>query len=535
MKRKLWKVLKTALIIAVIAGLGWGGYRYVQSRRSAEQGEVLSYSRIRLSPGSLSQRVISTGSLGLSQMKDMRAPFDLSTAEVPVLAGDEVRSGDVLIRFESDQLWATIKALETEISALDGEILSLASRHSDTTALSAGASGRLKAVYAAQGEQVREVMARDGGLALLSLDGKMKITVPAQTGVMLGADYIIQYGNTRYTGTVDHVEGGNMTLTFPDTRVLPGETVQVVQGSAVIAEGKAHVNLPYLLGSFLNARVKSIPAVINGTLSRATRLIELDHLALSDEYMDKVKERADKWAELQLAQALMADPVLYAPNAGIVAEVTAAEGKEALKDEILFSLYVGDSFEMEVTVDELDITKIKTGQQASIVMDALPDESYEARVSRISQLGQSSGGITGYQVTLSVSGDDQLKLGMNGTATILTGEQADVLLIPLSALQSDRQGSYVWLYREGYEATREAPGVKTYVTTGLSDTDYAAVTSGLQAGEEVLVVRAAGADSPGPGTSFSMPGGGEGTFNRRTEGGSGQPGGGSFPGGGNRP
>ena len=120
---------------------------------------------------------------------------------------------------------------------------------------------------------------------------------------------------------------------------------------------------------------------------------------------------------------------------------------------------------------------------------------------------------------------------MNGTATILTGEQTGALLIPLAALQSDRQGSYVWLYREGVEATREAPGIKTYVITGLSDTDYAAVTAGLSAGDEVLVVRSAGAQSAEPGMNFSMPGSGEGTFRQRMEGEPQRPGNGTAPGG----
>ena len=124
------------------------------------------------------------------------------------------------------------------------------------------------------------------------------------------------------------------------------------------------------------------------------------------------------------------------------------------------------------------------------------------------------------------------------------GEQTGALLIPLAALQSDRQGSYVWLYREGVEATKEAPGVKTYVTTGLSDTDYAAVTAGLSAGDEVLVVRTAASQSAEPGMNFSMPGsgtglppeggftmpaGGDGSFPRRTKGESQRPGGGIAP------
>lgn len=546
MKKVIGKTLKILVAVALIAGAVYGGYRYTQARSQAEKVEEVSYTRIQASTGSLSQQVISTGSLNLPQVQQVKAPMDLKAEEILVQAGDAVEAGTPLLSLDRDKIEQTIKTLETDIAALDSEILSLAAKQSDTKSMTAGASGRVKAIYAAPGESIREVMERDGGLMLLSLDEKMKVTVPAQTGAAVGGTYTVQSGTSVYTGTVVRIEEGTMTLTFPDTKVLPGDTVQVVAGSAVLAQAQAEVNLPYLVTSFLDGTVGSVPAKLNGVHSRATKLLELDNLLWSDEYRDKVDQRADQWEELKKAKALLADPLIYAPAAGIISEVTAADGQEMIKDDTLLSLYVGNSFEMAVTVDELDIIKVKAGQQASLVMDALPEKTYQAEVSRISQVGQSSSGITGYGVTLKVSGDEQLKLGMNGTATILTGEQTGALLIPLAALQSDRQGSYVWLYREGVEATKEAPGVKTYVTTGLSDTDYAAVTSGLSSGDEVLVVRSAGAQSADPGMNFSMPGGGmglpadggftmpaggDGSFTRRTEGESQRPGGSTAPGG----
>ena len=531
MKKAVGKTLKILVIIALAAGAVYGGYRYTQARGKSEQGEAISYTRVEARTGSLSQQVISTGSLNLPQVEQVKAPIDLKAEAILVQAGDAVEAGTPLLSLDRDSIEQVIKTLETGIAALDSEILSLAAKESDTRSLTAGAAGRVKAIYAAPGESIRKVMARDGGLMLLSLDEKMKVTVPAQTGAAIGGTYTVQSGASVYTGTVVRIEDNAMTLTFPDTKVLPGDTVQVVAGNAVLAQAQAEVNLPYLVTSFLDGTIGSIPVKLNGVHSRTTKLFELHHLQWSDEYRDKVRQRADQWEELIKAKALYADPMLYAPAAGILSEVTAEEGQEALKDDSLLTLYVGSVFEMAVMVDELDIIKVKPGQQASLVMDALPEKTYQAEVSRVSQIGQSSEGITGYGVTLRVSGDEQLKLGMNGTATILTGEQTGVLLVPLAALQSDRQGSYVWLYREGVEATREAPGIKTYVTTGLSDTDYAAVTAGLSAGDEVLVVRSAGAQSAEPGMNFSMPGSGEGTFRQRMEGEPQRPGNGTAPGG----
>lgn len=537
MMKTVGKILKILLILVIIAGAGYGGYRYVQYRNNSEKGEDINYSRIKASSGSLSQQVISTGSLSISQTEVIKAPVDIKIDELLVSAGDAVEAGTPLLSVNVKLLEDAIKTMQTDITSLDSEILSLAAAQSDTGVITAGTSGRLKAIYAKKGEMIDDVMKRDGALMLFSMDGLMKITIPAQAGAAIGDSYVIQYGTSKYTGYVNRVIGDTMILTFSDSRVLPGEEVQVLSGNAILATVKAEVNLPYKLISFLDGRISAIPGTLNGSMSRTTKLIEFSDLSFTDEYFEKVQEREDQWAELEQVKALAADPYLYAAQAGIVSEISAIEKETTEKDQTLLSLYVGDNFEMEISVDELDIIKVQKGQEATLVMDALSDQSYAASVSRISQLGQSSGGITSYQVTLEVKGDEKLKLGMNGTATIMTGEQSGALLIPLSALQSDKQGSYVWLYSENYTATKEAPGLKNYVTTGLSDADYVAVLSGLSLGDEVLVVRTASSAAGETNNRFNRTDGGM-TMPMNIDGGnrnspgSGGNGGGNFPGGG---
>lgn len=519
MKKTLGKIFKLLLILCIVGGLAWGGYTYLSGRKADTEAQGPVYSRLRLTRGTLTQEVTGTGALALHDSEEIKAPVALTVEEIPVSAGDAVKAGDRLMSFDRDELYETLRSLRAGLSQIDSELQSLAARETDTESLTAGLSGRVKAVYAAAGEAVGEVMARDGALALLSLDEKMKLTVPAQEGARPGDEYSLLSGGYRYTGTVTGVSEGQMTLSFPDTRVLPGDRVQLLSGDAVLAEGLAEVSMPCLVTAYQGGLVDSVSAKVNATVTRATRLFELSHLENTEDYRLKLKERADRLEEIGKAQALYEDPALYAPRDGIVSLVSAQEGQSLEGEAPLLTLLALGSFEMNVTVDELDIGSVQPGQKARLVMDALPDAVYTAEVSRVSQLGESSGGITGYQVRLSVSGDERLKVGMNGTATIVTGEERDALLLPLTALQSDKQGSYVWLYREGAQGTQEAPGVKTYVRTGLSDADFAVVTEGLSEGDEVLAVRSA--VSEGTGFGFGMPGSmsmpADGGFQRRTQ------------------
>ena len=94
---------------------------------------------------------------------------------------------------------------------------------------------------------------------------------------------------------------------------------------------------------------------------------------------------------------------------------------------------------------------------------------------------------------------------MNGTATIVVNQVDDALLIPLAAVSTGRNGSYVWRYAgstEGSDASGAA-GEQVYITTGLSNADYVQVLSGLNEGDVVLLTRAAAGDEDAGG--FSMP------------------------------
>ena len=172
-----------------------------------------------------------------------------------------------------------------------------------------------------------------------------------------------------------------------------------------------------------------------------------------------------------------------------MASIVAASATEQAADTLLGSLYVGDEKEMVVSVDELDITSVEVGQNVELAMDAITDHTYAGTVSKISQIGTATSGVTVYDVTLTIEGDDQLKLGMNGTATILVEERENVLLVPIAALNTSRGESYVWL--QSASAADGEPGVRTPVETGLSDENYAEVLSGLSEGDVVLITREA--------------------------------------------
>ncbi len=107
-------------------------------------------------------------------------------------------------------------------------------------------------------------------------------------------------------------------------------------------------------------------------------------------------------------------------------------------------MVVADMTKMKftITVDELDIADVKLGQTAYVDADALPDRSFEAKVTSIASEGTSSGdGVTVFTVELTIDEPGELKSGMNVNANIMINEAYDVVAIPEEALVSTK-GNY---------------------------------------------------------------------------------------------
>ena len=158
-------------------------------------------------------------------------------------------------------------------------------------------------------------------------------------------------------------------------------------------------------------------------------------------------------------------------------------------------------------VDETDIGKIAIGQQATFTVDAYTGKTFTARVSKISQTdvsntwdttssstssssSSSSASVIYYYVTLDVDDPDNVLLpAMTARVEINTSNKPDALAVPISALKTNNNGSYVLVVKDD-GTTEERP-----VTTGIYSDEYVEILSGLEAGEKVSIAYKASSSS----------------------------------------
>ncbi len=498
MKKALKIILRVLVICAVVGGLGYGGYRFYLSRQVAPttDSNSESYVKVQIGTGNLEKTVTGTGTLSISKTQDVTARFPVVVTNIRVSAGEAVKAGDPLVDVDKTALNTAISTLQSDLTTAEDSLAQLVRSQADDATLTIGAAGRVKAIYATVGDLAQDAMEKSGSLMLLSMDGKMKVSI-ASTDLTVSQTVTVMDGQSKYTGTVESVIGGNAVVTFSDLKTLEGADVQVVKNSVILGSGKAQINMPFLYTTTSQGRISKIYPGVNSSVSRRGSLFYLTQMPVSSEYDTLVMKRDDILQKLKEAKAVLASGAIVSPIDGIVSATVTASAAETAANTSLAALYAGNAMQMRVNVDELDIIGVKVGQEVTIDMDAITGKTYDATVSYISQIGTSSNGVTTYSVTLDVKGDDQLKIGMNGTATIKVGEANGVVLVPIAALNTSRNGQYVWLYDEtNTNGTQgQGPGVRTVVETGLSSEKYAEVKSGLKEGDYVLVTRSAATDS----------------------------------------
>lgn len=310
------------------------------------------------------------------------------------------------------------------------------------------------------------------------------------------------------TGTIIPVDSVEVSpkITARISQVLVKENDQVTAGQTVaILDGK----------DYEAQRDQAQYKVTNTQLEydRAKKLYEMG--AGTKQALDTAKFNYDTAVSaLTEAQSDVAETVITAPMDGIVVGEPKTVGTMAVQGNnnptVIMRIANTATKQILAKVDETDIGKIQVGQDATFTVDAYTDKTFTAHVSKISKTdtsntwdvngtsstssssssSSSSASVIYYYVTLDVDDpDDVLKLGMTARVDIITSQKQDALVVPMSALKTNDNGSYV---------VRVNPNGQTEqvsVTTGIYSDDYVEILSGLTQGDKVSITYTASSKS----------------------------------------
>lgn len=218
------------------------------------------------------------------------------------------------------------------------------------------------------------------------------------------------------------------------------------------------------------------------------------------------------------AQSDVDELTIVAPFDGIVTARNIDVGNKTSANASSAAFVIADFSNMSVSisVDELDVTKLKVGMDATVDVQAMSDQTYQAKVASISPQGSVSQGVATYPVELQLTDPQGLLAGMTANVTVICERRDNVLYVPIEAVTKVRDRSVVRvLDASGKESSVE-------VTTGLANDMYIEIVSGLTEGQTVIT----GSASSSSGSSMRLGGMGMGAGPVQSERTEAQPGGG---------
>lgn len=182
---------------------------------------------------------------------------------------------------------------------------------------------------------------------------------------------------------------------------------------------------------------------------------------------------------------------LTAPISGTVLSVAGTPGSQAGGPGKNGFVTLGDLTDLQVNAmfPLGEVNALTIGQHATISLGMLPGRTYAGSVTRIDPAATTSGNRALFGVMISL--DDPpagLLTGMSAGVQVVTAEAENALYVPAGAIRSRAGDTGTVLVRHGDRTTTRT------VRLGVRGDRYVAVTSGLSAGERVVLPATTGAD-----------------------------------------
>jgi hypothetical protein len=135
-------------------------------------------------------------------------------------------------------------------------------------------------------------------------------------------------------------------------------------------------------------------------------------------------------------------------------------------------------------VNEIDISKVKVGQQVQVGIDAFPEKKFTGKVIEVANIGEQlqSSNAKVYEVRIVVNEFDSiLRPAMTTKNKILTSVVDSVLFIPIEAIFNNDSIAFVYK-KDGGSATKQQ------VIVGQSNENEIIIKAGLSKNDEVLLI-----------------------------------------------
>ena len=470
-RRIIITVVSILLVLALVAALGVAFLqRRVREEFATSQGEILSYA---VTTGSISTTVSGSGSLTDVDLNAITVPDGVEITEVLVKRNQSVTKGDILAKVNIASVMSALADLQAQIEDLDAEI-SNAEGDAASTTISAGVTGRVKAIFGKKGEDVADVMYEHGALALISLDGCMAVDIETDALAVGDSVTVRRANDSEISGTVESVVGGVATILVTDNGPEYLETVTVLDSEGnSLGSGELGIHSALRITGYAGT-ISAVKTAENKKVTGSTKLFTLADTGYSANYNSLLRDRAELEDTLLELLTIQRDGALLAQMDGSVYSVDYTEDSTDV-----VTLSADEKMSVTISVDEDDILSLELGQSVTVSVSSVSEDAFVGTLTEINRTSSSSGT---YSAVIEVEKAEGMLSGMTASVSVRIQGVDNAILIPTEALHKTSDGAYVYTsYNEEYQEY----GGKVDVITGLENSTYVEIKSGLKVGDTV--------------------------------------------------
>ena len=186
-------------------------------------------------------------------------------------------------------------------------------------------------------------------------------------------------------------------------------------------------------------------------------------------------------ATLESLQTALAKRTVTASIDAVVAQVPVELGETVTASQVVAVLNTQGKFEIVANVSEIDIAKVKVDDKVDITLDAFQGgERWQGHVVSIQPAEKVVEGVVFYETKIVFDQEDErLRPGMTANLEIESGRVENALRASIRAVKDKAGQKSVQILVDGKPQDRQ-------IKTGLENTDYVEVLSGLAEGELVI-------------------------------------------------
>jgi HlyD family secretion protein len=575
------KIIKWAIVAIIIIIGGTLAYHRVFANKTVPSSIQTVITNSKVEVRDIQNVLSSSGTIEPLNTYEVKTLVEGEVISADFEEGDYVEEGQILYQIATDNLDSKIETAQTTVTraeenydkAKDNYEKALtkqqeaeadykeAAAEYGNTDVTSEISGIVKTLFVKEGDPLQ----KGSQIAELYDNKSMLLVIPFnaaevdQSLVGETAEVTIEDSFETIQGKVTKVSSIEEVLT--GNRLVKKVTIQVTNPGGItdqttatasigdiysVEQGTFSVLTNTILTSKVSGEIESLKIEEGSSVSEGDMIIKLSEDSINEQLkayetaitnaedaVDNAKDNMESASDaIEDAKSSLQDVIdsrtdysITAPISGQVIRKDSLVGDKVNNTSSLCVIYDLSSVTFSMYVDELDVRKVKEGQEVDITADALEGAEINGIVTNISLESTANQGVTQYPVTVLIEEAGDLLPGMNVTGEVIIEKAEGVLAIPSDALM---RGDIVYVADASVtEAVGEVPaGYRSVqVETGITDGNYIEIKSGLTGEEEVYTKRISGSSNSqmgedmmfdfnmmGQGRNFERPSGTTGNF-----------------------